>query len=860
MKTKLAEKFLLFWGRLERRFLPEYVWQSDPLTFWRERVLFVMCFIASAFGPLALIPSLLLAFKEGLWSVIAIDSCAYIMIVAVLLGRKWPLKVRGYIACLILYSLGAGLLFILGPVGAGYIWLFGTSVMISTIIGLEAAIWTLVLNALTLFGVSVFIHFASPSWSLQLENAQEKWIVMIGNFLLLNAFVTITTAFMLNGLKRVFLKEQEISANLRQSEERYRIVADFNYDWEYWISPEGTLEYVSPSCERITGYKVDEFMQNPGLMLAIVHPEDRERMAGHLRSDQTDRWETGSLDFRITTRKNTIRWINHDCQAVYGHDGAFLGRRASNRDITERKQIEEKLRLHHERFVTVLDSIDAAIYVADLQTHEIRFMNRHMIEIYGQDMTGSICWKAIRRLSGPCRWCQPQGEGEFAEFAGVHIWQEQDPHSKRWYVNHDRVIKWTDGRPAKLQIATDITELKKMEAELRQSHKMEAIGTLAGGIAHDFNNILSSIIGFTELALDDVEKGTLLEDNLRQVLTAGNRAKDLVKQILAFARQSDEQVKPIQVSAIIKEALKLIRSSIPTTVQINSHIHSDSLIMGNPSQVHQLVMNLCTNAAHAMEKGGGRLDVGLEDVPLSHDGSGERGYLAPGDYLRLTVSDTGIGIPEEMLDSIFEPFFTTKAPGEGTGMGLAVVHGIVVAYGGRIDVTSTLGQGTTFTIYLPVSSKRTFREIEPVEALPCGNGHILFVDDELTIAKMGAQILERLGYQVTTRTSSVEALALFRSRPGDFDLVITDMTMPDMTGDVLSAALIQLRRDIPVILCTGYSKKISDTLIQEIGIKALVYKPVVMKELAETIRRVLGPMSTDDVARSSQDDGNAPLQ
>ena len=840
MQSLTAEKFVSIWGKLERRFLPAYAWGSDPLTFWRERILFVMCFIASALGPFALIPSLILAYSEGLWSVIFLDLGAYLVIVTILLGRNWSLKARGYAVCLILYSLGAGLLFILGPVGAGYIWLFGTSVIISTLIGLEAAVWTLGLNTLILIAVSIFIHFQQPLWSIQLENAQEKWLVMTGNFILLNAFVTITTAFMLNGLKRALHKEQEISANLRQSEERYRIVADFNYDWEYWVGPTGELNYVSPSCERITGYRVDEFMQDPELLLSIVHEADKAEVEAHLQSDYNDSTEVGSLDFRIVARSKETKWINHYCRTVYADDGTFLGRRASNRDITERKEIEDKLRMHHERFLTVLDSIDAAIYVADLETYEVLFMNRHMIDTYGQDMTGSICWKAIRRRSGPCNWCSSGHlDNGNADASGVHVWHEQDPLTKRWYVNHDRVIRWTDGRPAKLQIATDITELKKMEAELRQAHKMEAIGTLAGGIAHDFNNILSSIIGFTELALDDVHKGTLLEDNLQQVYTAGKRAKDLVKQILAFARQSDEQVKPIQVSMIAKEVLKLIRSSIPTTIQIQQRIQSDSLILGTPSQVHQLVMNLCTNAAQAMDKDGGLLGVVLADVQLSIRDSEEHGYLEPGDYLKLAVSDTGTGIATEMLDSIFEPFFTTKAPGEGTGMGLAVVHGIVVSYGGRIEVDSQIGRGTTFSVYLPVSSKRIPRDTDQTESVPSGSEHILFVDDEMPIARMGRQLLERFGYTVTSCTSSVEALELFRAKPDVFDLVITDMTMPDMTGDELTAELIRIRNDIPVILCTGYSRKISDDSIRELGVKALVYKPVVKKELAETIRKVL---------------------
>jgi len=391
----------------------------------------------------------------------------------------------------------------------------------------------------------------------------------------------------------------------------------------------------------------------------------------------------------------------------------------------------------------------------------------------------------------------------------------------------------------------DISEFKRAEKEtkylqnqLLQVQKMESIGNLAGGIAHDFNNILSSVIGFTELALDDVAKGTPQEDNLQEVYAGGKRARDLVKQILAFARQSDEERKPIQVGFIAKEVLKLIRSTIPTSIKIKKNIESDSQVMGNASQVHQLFMNLCTNAAHAMEDSGGILEIQLTDEKYK-DSSATLLGLQAGNYVKIIVSDTGSGISPDIIGSIFEPYFTTKGVGEGTGMGLAMVHGIVETYGGKITVVSELGKGTAFSIYLPVTKKsESYRQSEK-ETLPSGTERILLVDDELPIVKMSSQVLQRLGYQVTTRTSSFEALELFRSKPDDFDLVITDMTMPNMTGDELAMELIALRSDIPVILCTGYSKKITDEKAAKIGIKVFAFKPVVKAELAKTVRNVL---------------------
>jgi CheY-like chemotaxis protein/two-component sensor histidine kinase len=314
---------------------------------------------------------------------------------------------------------------------------------------------------------------------------------------------------------------------------------------------------------------------------------------------------------------------------------------------------------------------------------------------------------------------------------------------------------------------------------------------------------------------------------------------DLVKQILAFARQSKEDRKPMQVDIIAKEVVKFIRSTIPSTIEVRQDIRSRSLIMGSPTQLHQILMNLCTNAAQAMEDEGGVLKVGLEDVVIRGDSDEGRPDLKPGNYVMLSVSDTGCGIPKVLLGAIFEPYFTTKDIGEGTGMGLALVHGIVESYGGSIGVESESGKGTTFSIYLPATERdATGLEYEK-EPLPAGTENILLVDDEMAITRIGAQILQQMGYSVTTRTSSVKALELFRANPDAFDLVITDTTMPYMPGDVLAVELIKIRSDIPIILCTGYSKRISEESAKKCGVRALAYKPIVRTELVRTVRQVL---------------------
>jgi two-component system cell cycle sensor histidine kinase/response regulator CckA len=397
-----------------------------------------------------------------------------------------------------------------------------------------------------------------------------------------------------------------------------------------------------------------------------------------------------------------------------------------------------------------------------------------------------------------------------------------------------------------LSIGRDITERKraeqekeKLETQLRQAHKMESIGTIAGGIAHDFNNILASVMGYTELALDDAKKGTMQYQNLQEVLLAGNRATELVKQILTFSRQTDQEQKPVQVRLIITEALKLLRASIPSTIEIRKNIQSNALVIGDSTQIHQVLMNLCTNAAHAMKDKGGVLTLDLSDVELNSEFVSNHPDLKPGPYINLTVTDTGHGIPPSILQQIFDPFFTTKDEGEGTGLGLSVVHGIVHGHGGAIYCYSQPGKGSAFEIYLPAVERHLKPEERIEKPIPTGIERILLIDDEPALVNMGERVLKSLGYDVTKRTSSIEALELFKAQKDRFDLVITDMTMPKMTGENLSKELMKIRPDIPVILCTGFSAKIDEKKALDMGIRAFVSKPILKREIAETIRAVL---------------------
>jgi PAS domain S-box-containing protein len=390
-------------------------------------------------------------------------------------------------------------------------------------------------------------------------------------------------------------------------------------------------------------------------------------------------------------------------------------------------------------------------------------------------------------------------------------------------------------------IARDVTKEELLQQQLLQAQKMEAIGTLAGGIAHDFNNILFAIIGNTELAMDEIPEGNPASHDLEKVLTASTRAAEMVKQILTFSRQGEVQRKPTDLTPIIKEALKFLKATIPANIVIKSSIEEDhGKIIGDPTQIYQVMMNLCVNAVHAMKDTGGVLTVDLNPVYIDQGSDLNHLNLPSGNYLRLIVSDTGRGIAPEILSRIFEPYFTTKNLGEGTGFGLSVVHGIVHGHNGEITVDSQLGEGTSFDVYLPVIDQESApQEKDGPESLPTGSERILLVDDDPMLVEMVKSKLEKLGYEIVAKTNPVEALGLFRENPERFDLVFTDLRMPVMTGDELTRKIKLIRPNIPVIMCTGSGEPPIPEKIQELGITRVIPKPLLIKEIAETLREVL---------------------
>lgn len=536
------------------------------------------------------------------------------------------------------------------------------------------------------------------------------------------------------------------------------------------------------------------------------------------------------------------------------------------RDITERKAAQRAIERQRETLMRVFDSAPMIMMLVD-RTLRVDSINRTGALFAGrpeEELVGKLCGEVFHCVNAsdglgcgtnaPCGECPLRsrvaetfgtGRSLFNGEGRVSLRRGGGEEALEILVSTALIDPGGAGRV--LVSIADITERRRaqqererLEGQLREAQRLEAIGTLAGGIAHDFNNILAPILGYTEMALGELAKGDSTRDLLEQVLKAANRAKDLVQQILAFSRHEKEKpLVPMNVGLIAKEALKLLRAMLPSTIEIRQHIESGVAVV-DATQIHQVIVNLCTNAAHAMDERG-LMNVSLKRVALDEEDLEGLDVLdlQPGLYLKLSVADSGHGMDDETIARIFDPYFTTKTVGKGTGLGLSVVHGIVQRHGGKIVVRSTPGRGSVFDVYLPADEGEPERPLAVLESLPGGSERILLVDDEEMIAGMAARMLRRLGYEVTAQTDARAALECFRANPQAFDLILSDYTMPGMTGIDLAEAVLRDRPGMPIIVCTGHSEALTKEIARAAGVSDLALKPLARRELAEMVRRVL---------------------
>ena len=516
-----------------------------------------------------------------------------------------------------------------------------------------------------------------------------------------------------------------------------------------------------------------------------------------------------------------------------------------------KKNIQEVLAAEV-KYRAILESIEEGFFETDFEGKWM-YYNESICKITGysrydlknKNIREYITSKTLRKMNRIFN--RVSRSGEYGELRDGELIRKDGAH--RIIEMSIYPIRESSGQPAGFRgFIRDVSERlnaerenNRLEAQLVQAQKMEAMGTLAGGVAHDFSNILSAIFGYTELSLLDAPEGTDMNRQLNEILRASGRAKELVSQILAFSHHSQEELKPMEIQLTIKEVLKLLRASLPATIEIRQHLDSDGkLAEADSTQIHQLIMNLCTNAAAAMDADGGVIEVSFTSVDIKEPVTTQFLDLAPGSYLKLTVSDTGNGMTPEVMEKIFDPYFTTKEKGKGTGLGLAVVHGILKRHRAAITVEATPAKGSTFHVYFPrIKQAATPAEAGAAEPLPGGHECVLIVDDEEDLVNVETRLLSRLGYEVVSQNNSIEVLELFQAQPDRFDVVITDMTMPKMTGDKLAKEILKIRPDLPIILCTGYSEHLSEEQAKKIGIKEYCLKPVRMRDLARTMRKVL---------------------
>ena len=653
-----------------------------------------------------------------------------------------------------------------------------------------------------------------------------------------------------HGIARDITAHKQAEEALKESQQKMADIIDFLPDATFVIDKEGKVIAWNLAMEEMTGIRAADMLGRGDYEYALPFYKERRPILIDLvlkpRKDietryiKTQRKEMSmGAEAHISSFREREVYLFGKANILRDSKGNVVGAIESIRDITVRKQSEIALKYSEERFSkafnlspapTTISTIDEGRFI-DVNDSYLHMIGYAREEIIGRTSEELSIWFDLEHRRSLTRKLLDQGS-----FRGEAIYCRTKTGERRKLLMSAEIIG-LKGKKFILAIFYDITEQEKLEAQLRQSQRMEAIGTLAGGIAHDFNNILGAVMGYTEMALGRSNVDDHLQRYLQHIFKASERARDLVKQILTFSRKSDEKLLPLRVSPIIKEVLKLLRATLPSTIKISEIIDSNpDTVLADPTQIHQILMNLCTNAACAIPEKKGEIKISLASEQIESDISSG---LDSGMYLKLAVSDTGIGMDSGTMGRIFDPFFTTKKPGEGTGLGLSVVYGIVKSYGGTITVQSEAGKGSEFCVYLPLFTKAENNEEKPKEAAAGGKERILFVDDEEPLVELGENLLASLGYDVVGKKNSLEALDLFSSCPEKFDLVVTDLTMPDMTGIDLAQKILRIKPGMPIILCTGFSETITPESIDSVGVKDLIMKPFQRRQIAESIRKTL---------------------
>ena len=679
------------------------------------------------------------------------------------------------------------------------------------------------------------------------ENLEAEFVGKGGQIrygLMSARMLTLNNEAVILSITRDITERKKVEQALQCSEKKWRNVLKNTPQIGISLNSRAEITFANEYFLALTGWKEKEVMgQNWFDLFIPEHIREGVRKIFNTVIGQRDGGTLGLSNYenQIMGKSGDVFNVAWSNVLTKDADGQVVDVTCLGVDLTERRRSEDKLKKSEIKYRTIMEATKDPVYVSS-EDYKIQYMNQAMIDRIGRDATGELCYQALHGFNRKCPWCNYEDKFQIGHMEKNVF----SPLDNRSFHVSSTVFVTEEKSLSKLSVFRDTTEFIELQNRLQQAQKMEAIGNLAGGIAHDFNNILFPIIGMSELMMEDLPTQSLEREHANEIYKAGHRAKELVSQILAFSRQSDQEKIPVRFQTILREVLKLCRSSIPANIKIEEKIQRDcNSIRGNATQLHQIGMNLITNAFHAVQEKNGTIRVVLEQIEIDRMSLRDT-ILNPGTYLLFTVSDDGIGMTEQIKDKIFEPYFTTKEQGKGTGLGLAVVYGIVKEYGGEIEVETQIGSGTTFRIYLPVIDPSEKKQVADTKArLETGQEHILLVDDEPTVARLEQQMLERLGYQITCLTSSLDAVSVFSSNQNAFDMVITDMTMPNMTGDQLAKEILSIKPDIPIIICTGFSERINKENAQAVGIKGFLMKPVVRSDLARMVRTVLDDAASE---------------
>ena len=706
-------------------------------------------------------------------------------------------------------------------------------------------------RSLPVFDYNQLVRFKIPIKRLPADSAiigkplsfwtEHQPVLLPGSIIL--GLLTTTIFILIFSITRI----RKAEGAVRKSEEKYRLIVQNQNDLVVKFDSNQRIVYASPSYCRTFGKSENDLLGSD--FKPLIHPEDIPAVKASLAT-LTEEPHVTSHEERAKT-VDGWKWFSWSAKAVF-NNGKIEEVISVGRDVTERKKAENELLRSKQNIEEAQRIAHMGSWEWDLNTKKVVWSDE-LYRIYGRNKEqGPPSLENWQKHIHPDDVVLLENQIKESFVAGTYSTEYRliryDNGEERT-VHAEGKVRYTDeGIPSKhFGIAIDITERKKaekekemLEARIQQAQKMESIGSLAGGIAHDFNNMLFPIVGLAEILAEDLPPGSPERVNAQEILHAGKRAADLVNQILAFSRQQEHKLIPTRVQQVLKEVVNLSRSTIPTNIRINQDLQPEcGLVLADSTQIHQIGMNLITNAYHAVEQIDGQISVQVKEVVLNEDSISTMS-IQPGKYAILSVSDNGVGISPANLKKIFDPYFTTKGIGKGTGLGLAVVYGIVKEHKGDIKVHSEIGKGTTFEIFLPLMAAPEATESDigqvPLEG---GTERILLIDDEAPIARLSRQMLERLGYKISERTSSVDALEAFKTNPDAYDLVLTDMSMPNMTGEKLAREMLAVRPDMPIIICTGFSERMNEAHARAMGFKGYLMKPVVKAALATEVRRVL---------------------